>query len=97
MTPHGRGAEAAAARETTPAMLRALEDYFGTPYPFAKLDSVTIPATVSFGAMENAGMITYQSTLMLARLLRGHRRSSGAAMGGSRRRTRSRTSGSATS
>ncbi len=67
VTPHGRGAEAAAAREITPAMLRVLEDYFGTPFPFPKLDSVVIPATVNFGAMENAGMITYQSTLMLAR------------------------------
>src|SRR5262249_31915094 len=67
VTPHGRGAEAGPAREMSPAMLRTLEDYFGTPFPFPKLDSVVIPATVSFGAMENAGMITYQSTLMLAR------------------------------
>jgi alanyl aminopeptidase len=67
VAPNGRGPETAAVREMTPGMLRALEDYFGTPFPFPKLDSVVVPATVGFGAMENAGMITYQSTLMLAR------------------------------
>ena len=67
VAPDGRGPETAGAREMTPALLRVLEDYFGTPFPFPKLDSVVIPATVNFGAMENAGMITYQSTLMLAR------------------------------
>ena len=36
------------------------------PYPFDKLDSVSIPQTTGFGAMENVGMITYASSLILA-------------------------------
>jgi len=63
--PKGRGAEMRYAREATPRLIEILEDYFGTPYPFEKLDSVSIPQ-VNFGAMENVGMITYASTLLLA-------------------------------
>jgi len=62
----GRAAEARYARESTPRLLELLEDYFGSPYPFEKLDSVVIPQTVGFGAMENVGLITYASSLMLA-------------------------------
>src|SRR5260221_522111 len=36
------------------------------PYPFEKLDSVSIPQTVGFGAMENPGMVTYAGRLLLA-------------------------------
>ena len=38
-------------------MLKLLEDYFGIPFPYEKLDSVVMP--VSDFAMENAGLITY--------------------------------------
>lgn len=61
----GRGGDTRFVREVTPALLAHLEDYFGRPFPFAKLDSLTIPATVGFGAMENVGLITYASNLML--------------------------------
>ncbi|HET9650994.1 MAG TPA: M1 family metallopeptidase, partial [Usitatibacter sp.] len=64
--PEGRAAEARFARGATPRMLQLLEAYFGTPFPFDKLDSVAIPGTTRFGAMENAGMITYDSRLLLA-------------------------------
>jgi alanyl aminopeptidase len=67
LTTKGRGEEARYAREVTPRILEALEEYFGTPYPFEKLDSVTIPHVVTFGAMENAGLVTYGSQFMLAR------------------------------
>ena len=67
LAPKGRGADARFARESTPQLLGVLERYFGIPYPYEKLDSVPIPATVGFGAMENAGMITYASNLLLAR------------------------------
>jgi len=65
--PKGRAAEARFARDASPKVLGLLEGYFGIPYPFEKLDAVPIPATVGFGAMENVGMITYTSELMLAR------------------------------
>ena len=66
IAPHGRGAEARFAARSTPRMLEMLEGYFGIPYPYEKLDSVAVP---QFGgeAMENAGMITYDATLLLAR------------------------------
>jgi cytosol alanyl aminopeptidase len=66
VTPQGRGAEARYAREATPRLLEIAEQYFGRPYPFEKLDSMVIPQAVGFGAMENAGLITYSSNLMLA-------------------------------
>ena len=46
-------------------VLQLLEDYFGRPYPYAKLDSMAIPITVNFGAMENAGLITYRANILL--------------------------------
>ncbi|HYD79080.1 MAG TPA: M1 family aminopeptidase [Paucimonas sp.] len=66
ITPKDRGAEAEYAVKVTPQLLALLEDYFGRPYPFAKLDSLVIPVTVSFSAMENAGLITYNANTMLA-------------------------------
>jgi alanyl aminopeptidase len=65
LTPKGRGAEAAYAAKVTPQILTILEDYFGRPYPFEKLDSLAIPVTVNFGAMENVGLITYRSNRLL--------------------------------
>lgn len=65
LVPRGRKSDAAWATEVTPKILDALEGYFGVPYPYEKLDQATIPVTVSFGAMENAGLITYQQTLLL--------------------------------
>ncbi len=67
IVPKGRAGEVQWAKEATPKILDTLEDYFGEPYPFPKLDSVAIPITVGFGAMENVGLITYQMSLMVAR------------------------------
>lgn len=67
IVPQGRRGEVDYAREVTPKILELLEAYFGTPYPFAKLDSVVIPQTVGFSAMENAALITYTSASLLAR------------------------------
>ena len=64
--PKGRGAETRYARESTPRLLELLEAYFGMPYPYEKLDAVSIPQSVNFGAMENVGMITYGTFLLLA-------------------------------
>ncbi len=70
-TPHriitlrGRAAEAAYAAEIMPRITTELERWFGMPHPFPKLDSISIPATVGFGAMENPGLVTYRETLLL--------------------------------
>src|SRR5262249_61034729 len=61
----GPGAEAAWAAESTRPLLETLEDYLGSPYPFAKLDQVAIPKTVAFGAMENPGLVTYHQAAPL--------------------------------
>ena len=60
-----RAADAAYAAKTSARLVDYLEDYFGIPYPYDKLDMLAIPITVGFGAMENAGLITYTETLML--------------------------------
>jgi len=65
VTLHDRAPEAAWAAKTTPKILDLLEEFFGSPYPYEKIDMLTIPVTVGFGAMENAGLITFTETLML--------------------------------
>ena len=45
-------------------MLKALEDYFGSSYPYKKLDFVAVP-DFAFGAMENVGLVTYRAELLL--------------------------------
>jgi cytosol alanyl aminopeptidase len=61
---NGRGGDVQYTVDTTPKVLALLEDYFGIPYPFEKLDSLAIPLTVNFGAMENPGLITYREPLL---------------------------------
>jgi alanyl aminopeptidase len=68
-----RQAEAAWAVKTSGRLLDYLEDWFGTPYPYDKLDMLTIPITIGFGAMENAGLITFTETLILIDPVRGSR------------------------
>jgi cytosol alanyl aminopeptidase len=63
LVPHGRGAEAGHFVELTPKSLAALEEWFGIPYPYEKLDLVVVPA--SLAAMENPGLITYPGALFL--------------------------------
>ncbi len=67
ITPKGKAAEARYAAAATPALLALLEQYFRIPYPYEKLDCLAIPETVGFGAMENAGLITYRVPLILAK------------------------------
>lgn len=66
ITPKGHANEAKYAAEVTATILTRLEEYFGIPYPYEKSDEVSIPVTFGFGAMENAGMVTYGQTIILA-------------------------------
>jgi alanyl aminopeptidase len=65
LTLQGRAAEGAWAARTSAPLLDLLEELFGSPYPYEKMDMLAIPITVGFGAMENAGLITFTETLML--------------------------------
>ncbi|MGH9380229.1 MAG: M1 family aminopeptidase [Thermoanaerobaculia bacterium] len=66
LTPRGKGDKTVYVQQIMPDVLEALESYFGIPYPYAKLDSLAIPQTFSFGAMENAGLVTYNERLLVA-------------------------------
>ncbi len=66
VTPKGEAADAQYAAKVSAKILTLEENYFGIPYAYAKLDNVAIPTTFGFGAMENAGMITYAQTILLA-------------------------------
>ncbi len=60
----GRANEARWSAETSARIVQLLEDYFGIPYPYDKLDHLARP-TLLGGAMENAGLITYGERLIL--------------------------------
>jgi len=66
VTPKGKANQAKYAAEVTAAILIRLEDYFGMPFPYGKSDQVAVPVTTGFGAMENAGMVTYGQNMILA-------------------------------
>ncbi|GHA13716.1 aminopeptidase N [Arenicella chitinivorans] len=63
-TPKGQAQEALFAAERTAEILHYLEAYFGQPYPYKKLDFVAVP-TFTHGAMENVGLVTYRSEILL--------------------------------
>ena len=60
----GKGEQLGYALDGTNDIVTTLESYFGTPYPWAKLDILAVP-DFSSGAMENAGAITYRESLLL--------------------------------
>ncbi|HEV2106032.1 MAG TPA: M1 family aminopeptidase, partial [Candidatus Eisenbacteria bacterium] len=64
VTVQGQSRLAAYAAEIAPKLLAALERWFGTPYPFAKLDLIAVPE-FAYGAMENAGAITFRDDALL--------------------------------
>lgn len=61
----GQGERMSYALEHTAEIVQALEEYFGTPYPFDKLDLVAAP-DFGAGAMENPGLIISRDSLMFA-------------------------------
>ena len=52
------------AAAVTPALVKSLETYFASPYPYKKLDQIAVPE-FNFGAMENPGLVTYRDTILL--------------------------------
>jgi cytosol alanyl aminopeptidase len=48
----------------TQGILEVQERYFGSPFPYEKLDIVAVPDFAA-GAMENVGLITYREQLLL--------------------------------
>jgi cytosol alanyl aminopeptidase len=60
----GLGHRAMYALQHTEGILTVLEEYFGTPYPYRKLDLIAVPEGFG-GAMENIGAITYDESLLL--------------------------------
>jgi alanyl aminopeptidase len=63
-SPKGTGGETGFTIKHTPKIFKALETYFGIDYPYEKLDFVAVP-DFAFGAMENAGLVTYRTELLL--------------------------------
>jgi alanyl aminopeptidase len=63
ITPKGEAAQARWAKESTAEVLSRLEEWFGIDYAFGKLDSIAVPFFP--GAMENPGLVTYASSLIL--------------------------------
>src|SRR5262245_13009146 len=60
----GKAHLAAFGLEAGAEALARLEEYFGIPYPYAKLDLVAVP-DFEAGAMENAGAVFFRETLLL--------------------------------
>ena len=65
IVPKGKTDMAATALKSVPRYLALLEDYFNIGYPYAKLDNIAVPQF--FGAMENPGLITYASRILLTK------------------------------
>jgi alanyl aminopeptidase len=60
----GRAGLGELALQTASAQLELLAKYFGSAYPYKKLDLLAVPNFGS-GAMENAGLITFREELLL--------------------------------
>lgn len=61
--PRGRGPETRYASEVTPRIVGLLEDYFGMPYPYGKLDVAVVPRY--WGTMEHPGLVALGQPLTL--------------------------------
>jgi alanyl aminopeptidase len=73
----GKGTLGKFAAEAAAAHLDRLGRYFDRPYPYGKLDLLAVP-NFAYGAMENAGLVTFREELVL---LDPERASTGARLG----------------
>jgi aminopeptidase N len=64
VTTEGKGDSAVYPLAVTKDLLRYYNNYFGVPYPLAKLDQIAIPGGMN-GAMENWGGIVYNESALL--------------------------------
>lgn len=64
VTVKGQSQLAGEAVMAAPPVLRWMEEYFGRPYPFEKLDLIAVPEFWP-GAMENFGAVTFRDSLLL--------------------------------
>jgi len=64
ITAKGLGDQILYGLKHTAGILEAIENYFGIPYPYEKIDLIAAP-DYAFGAMENPGAIVYREFLML--------------------------------
>ena len=90
----GKGPIAAFALEIGAHSLNWFAEYYGIPYPDAKVDHIALPDFAQ-GAMENLGCITYREAALLVDP--PHRRTANSSTSPRRWRTSSPTCGSATS
>ncbi len=65
LTTEGKAKHTTFALNQTPRILQELTEYFGSPYPYRKLDKVAVPSFRA-GAMENAGLVTYREQYLVA-------------------------------
>jgi len=65
LVPKGRAGELAFAKQVTPKVVTALEDYFAMDYPFGKLDVAVVPRF--WGTMEHPGIVAMGQPLSLIR------------------------------
>lgn len=63
--PRGRAGELRYARQVTPRVVAALEDYFDMAYPYGKLDVAVVPRF--WGTMEHPGLVAMGQPLTLIR------------------------------
>ena len=64
VTVRGQERLAKLAARMTPPLLKAAEEYFGTPYPYEKLDLIAVPEYWP-GAMEHPGAVTFADGILL--------------------------------
>jgi aminopeptidase N len=65
VVPKGRAGELGYARQVTPKVVAALEDYFDMAYPYGKLDVAVVPRY--WGTMEHPGIVAMGQPLTLIR------------------------------